>query len=185
MSPHAELSGNLIRADAVPSIDKLRDFRPRPDRCAKAAEFSSQWHARVRDEWIPSTRPGTPGSYCPYDEIAGAFCTCKAAGDSQSPFGFRASESARAIDRRVVVPDAIKNPASLRYAEAHWRLGELYVQTQAWARKVILNIAASGRFSSDRTIAEYAKEIWHIAAVPLDQYVLALVPWSRITAAGC
>jgi starch phosphorylase len=47
------------------------------------------------------------------------------------------------------------------YAQAHQRLGELYADQQAWTRKVILNIAASGRFSSDRTIAEYAKEIWN------------------------
>jgi starch phosphorylase len=48
------------------------------------------------------------------------------------------------------------------YAQAHQRLGELYADQLAWTRKVILNIAASGRFSSDRTIAEYAKEIWNV-----------------------
>jgi phosphoglucomutase len=47
------------------------------------------------------------------------------------------------------------------YAQAHQRLGELYADQPAWTRKVILNLAASGRFSSDRTIAEYAKEIWN------------------------
>jgi starch phosphorylase len=47
------------------------------------------------------------------------------------------------------------------YAQAHQRLGELYADQPAWTRKVILNIAASGRFSSDRTITEYAKEIWN------------------------
>ncbi len=47
------------------------------------------------------------------------------------------------------------------YAQAHRRLGELYSNPEAWTRKAILNIAASGRFSSDRTIAEYAKEIWN------------------------
>jgi glycogen phosphorylase len=46
------------------------------------------------------------------------------------------------------------------YAQAQQRLGELYADQPAWTRKVILNLAASGRFSSDRTIAEYAKEIW-------------------------
>jgi starch phosphorylase len=46
------------------------------------------------------------------------------------------------------------------YSEAHRRLGELYADPEEWTRKVILNIAASGMFSSDRTIAEYAREIW-------------------------
>jgi starch phosphorylase len=39
-------------------------------------------------------------------------------------------------------------------------LGELYKDQEGWTRKTILNIMASGRFSSDRTIAEYAKNIW-------------------------
>jgi len=47
------------------------------------------------------------------------------------------------------------------YGQAHQRLGELYADQEAWSRKAILNIAASGGFSSDRTIAEYAREIWH------------------------
>jgi len=48
------------------------------------------------------------------------------------------------------------------YAEAHQRLGELHTTPEAWTRKAILNIAASGWFSSDRTIAEYAREIWDV-----------------------
>jgi glycogen phosphorylase len=50
------------------------------------------------------------------------------------------------------------------YGEAHARVSELYADRDAWSHKAILNIAASGRFSSDRTIAEYAREIWHAAA---------------------
>ncbi len=46
------------------------------------------------------------------------------------------------------------------YVQAQERLGALYADPDAWARKAILNIASSGKFSSDRTIAEYAKEIW-------------------------
>jgi glucan phosphorylase len=48
------------------------------------------------------------------------------------------------------------------YSGAHARLGELYQDQEGWARKATLNIAASGKFSSDRTIAEYAKEIWQV-----------------------
>ena len=36
-----------------------------------------------------------------------------------------------------------------------------------WTRKVILNIAGSGKFSSDRTISEYAREIWGVTACPV------------------
>ena len=48
------------------------------------------------------------------------------------------------------------------YGEAHARLGELYNDQEGWTRKTILNLAASGKFSSDRTITDYAKEIWQI-----------------------
>ncbi len=54
------------------------------------------------------------------------------------------------------------------YSEAHKRLGELYADREAWSRKSILNIAASGKFSSDRTIAEYARDIWHVEPCAID-----------------
>src|SRR5580658_8037295 len=46
------------------------------------------------------------------------------------------------------------------YCQAQQRLGELYADPGAWARKAILNVASSGKFSSDRTIAQYTSEIW-------------------------
>jgi starch phosphorylase len=48
------------------------------------------------------------------------------------------------------------------YLEADAQLRELYADPDAWARKAILNVATSGKFSSDRTIAEYAADIWHL-----------------------
>jgi starch phosphorylase len=54
------------------------------------------------------------------------------------------------------------------YAEAQQRVSDLYEQPEAWTRKAVLNIAASGRFSSDRTIAEYADEIWQVAPSPIE-----------------
>jgi starch phosphorylase len=52
--------------------------------------------------------------------------------------------------------------ADLRsYLEADERLCQLYSEKSTWARKAILNVANSGKFSSDRTIAEYATEIWN------------------------
>ena len=53
------------------------------------------------------------------------------------------------------------------YLEADERLQTLYSDPDAWARKAILNIAASGKFSSDRTIAEYAGEIWKVKPCPV------------------
>jgi glycogen phosphorylase len=54
------------------------------------------------------------------------------------------------------------------YLEADRRLRELYSDRDAWASKAILNVASSGKFSSDRTIAEYAADIWKVGpcAVP-------------------
>jgi starch phosphorylase len=53
------------------------------------------------------------------------------------------------------------------YLEADQRLCALYAQPDEWARKAILNVAGSGKFSSDRTIAEYAKEIWDVKPCPI------------------
>jgi glycogen phosphorylase len=54
------------------------------------------------------------------------------------------------------------------YSEAHTRLGELYRDQENWSRKAVLNIAASRKFSSDRTIAEYARDIWRAEPCPVD-----------------
>jgi starch phosphorylase len=53
------------------------------------------------------------------------------------------------------------------YLEADRRLLDLYADRPEWTRKAILNIASSGKFSSDRTIAEYATEIWHAKPCPV------------------
>ncbi len=53
------------------------------------------------------------------------------------------------------------------YLEADQRLVELYKAPDAWTRKAILNVAGSGKFSSDRTIAEYASEIWNAEPCPV------------------
>ncbi len=55
------------------------------------------------------------------------------------------------------------------YLEADDRLCALYADPNEWARKAILNVAASGRFSSDRTIAQYAKEIWNVKPCPIPE----------------
>ncbi len=52
-----------------------------------------------------------------------------------------------------------------RYLEARKRASQDYKDRLGFARKCWMNICNSGKFSSDRTIAEYAKDIWHIEKV--------------------
>jgi len=53
------------------------------------------------------------------------------------------------------------------YCRAQEAVGALYANPAEWARKAILNIASSGKFSSDRTIAEYARDIWTAEPCPI------------------
>jgi glycogen phosphorylase len=53
------------------------------------------------------------------------------------------------------------------YGRAHRDLAALYADPHAWARKAIINVACSGNFSSDRTITEYANEIWGLEPSPV------------------
>jgi len=54
------------------------------------------------------------------------------------------------------------------YAEAQKRVDEAYRDTAAWARMAMMNTACSGKFSSDRTIEEYVKDIWHLEKVKVE-----------------
>ncbi len=53
------------------------------------------------------------------------------------------------------------------YLDADRQLLELYADRDGWTRRAILNIAGSGQFSSDRTIAQYAAEIWNAKPCPV------------------
>jgi glycogen phosphorylase len=53
------------------------------------------------------------------------------------------------------------------YAAAQARVDAIYRDPEDWARKAIVNVARSGKFSSDRTIAEYAAEIWDASPCPV------------------
>jgi len=53
------------------------------------------------------------------------------------------------------------------YCHAQDRVAALYSDSGAWAHKAILNVASSGKFSSDRTIAQYAAEIWKAEPCPV------------------
>jgi len=53
------------------------------------------------------------------------------------------------------------------YLEADERLVALYADASGWARQAVVNVASAGGFSSDRTIAEYANEIWNAKPCPV------------------
>ena len=54
------------------------------------------------------------------------------------------------------------------YAEAQERVEAAYKDREGWARMALLNTACCGKFSSDRTIEEYAKEIWHLNKITVE-----------------
>ncbi|MFZ0687912.1 MAG: glycogen/starch/alpha-glucan phosphorylase [Terriglobales bacterium] len=71
-------------------------------------------------------------------------------------------------DTLLTQGDHYMNLADLTsYCQAQERLGVLYAEPGAWAQKAILNVASSGKFSSDRAIAEYASEIWKVKPCPV------------------
>ncbi len=73
------------------------------------------------------------------------------------------------LDALLKYGDHYRHLADLRsYTETHERVGGLYANPDEWTHKAILNIAASGWFSSDRTIAEYAREIWGATPCSID-----------------
>jgi len=51
------------------------------------------------------------------------------------------------------------------YLEVHDQAGAAFCDQRHWARMAILNIARMGRFSSDRTVEEYARDIWNIKRI--------------------
>jgi starch phosphorylase len=72
------------------------------------------------------------------------------------------------LDALLPHGDYYMHLADLRsYLEADGRLVALYGDADGWARTAIRNVAASGRFSSDRTISEYAAGIWGAKACPV------------------
>jgi glycogen phosphorylase len=72
------------------------------------------------------------------------------------------------VDALLTQGDHYMHLADLKsYLAADQKLCELYADRDGWARKAILNVAGSGKFSSDRTIAQYAAEIWNAKPCPV------------------
>jgi starch phosphorylase len=57
------------------------------------------------------------------------------------------------------------------YVETQSRIGSEYLQQDVWWRKAVLNVARIGKFSSDRTVLEYARDIWHVGPYEKGTYV--------------
>jgi len=73
------------------------------------------------------------------------------------------------LDTLLTHGDYYMHLADLKsYLETDRRLCELYADADGWARTTILNVASSGRFSTDRTIAEYAADIWDARPCPVE-----------------
>jgi starch phosphorylase len=71
-------------------------------------------------------------------------------------------------DALLTYGDFYMHLADLRsYLEADQRLSELYCAPDDRARKSIINVSGSGKFSSDRAISEYAGQIWHAEPCPV------------------
>lgn len=51
------------------------------------------------------------------------------------------------------------------YIACQEKVSELYSDRKEWIRRAILNVAGMGKFSSDRTIREYAERIWHVSPI--------------------
>jgi starch phosphorylase len=75
------------------------------------------------------------------------------------------------VSQTVLDPnDAHVHLADLpQYIEAHEKASETFCDSDKWGRMSILNVARIGRFSSDRTILEYGREIWNITPKSLPQ----------------
>ncbi len=75
--------------------------------------------------------------------------------------------------------------ADLRdYIETQDRVDAAYKDRDGWIRKAIMNVARAGKFSSDRTIAEYTSEIWHVEPVKIPNGAEAGPQASRLSEHG-
>ena len=54
------------------------------------------------------------------------------------------------------------------YADAHRKMLDKYKDEKGWAKSAMLNVACAGKFSSDRTIEEYVRDIWHLKKIKVE-----------------
>jgi starch phosphorylase len=53
------------------------------------------------------------------------------------------------------------------FVDTQYKAGDAFLDLERWARMSISNTAASGRFSTDRTMQDYNRDIWHLAPIEL------------------
>jgi starch phosphorylase len=53
------------------------------------------------------------------------------------------------------------------YVDCQEEVGRVWLDPERWTRSSIINVARIGRFSSDRSIREYCRDIWHVEPVPI------------------
>ena len=108
--------------------------------------YSPQWHYENERETRAALDLVFSDHFCPREP--GVFCPLR--------------------DTLITHGDYYMHLADLAsYLEADKRLCATYADGASWARMVILNVANSGKFSSDRTIAQYAAEIWNAQPCPV------------------
>ena len=87
----------------------------------------------------------------------------------QNPELFRELYNSLLIDGGYNRPDPYFILKDFRsYAQAHERVDAAYRNEKWWAQSAILNVAHSGKFTSDRTIEEYVHDIWHLQKVKVE-----------------
>src|SRR5262245_20498694 len=163
--PARESQASLLPVDGVSHRPIARQQRhestSRSTRRAggQAEERRLAWTARRGARRGPGQRRArTAGSMLP-----------RLDGDDAAPgHGLWAALRGALRDTLLTHGDHYMHLADLKsYLEADQKLVELYTDLDGWARKAILNVASAGKFSSDRTIAEYATDIWKVKPCPV------------------
>ena len=85
------------------------------------------------------------------------------------PERFRELYNALLVDGGYNRPDPYFILKDFRsYAEAHKKIDQAYRNSSWWAKAAILNVGHSGKFTSDRTIEEYVRDIWHLKKITVE-----------------
>ena len=94
---------------------------------------------------------------------AGILVAFDAASSLAAPLARDATSAPRLEQRRGLLESAAEARAEPELVNIVGAVGEAYQDADDWSRKAALNIARVGGFSSDRTVREYASEVWGIS----------------------